>query len=244
MSRDGRRQSGDRKVCCIRWVRAVYARIYRRVHKLSSHYRSPRNTLYVCKIAKTNAVPTTSMLRRWLYARGSGSHDTVVCRFYIYDRSLMKRGQLCQLGADYLVEGPRRRCPFAAVGCRRFRSPSVINSPMVARRLHSFSTSVGRSHVDQFCLGQMEIVTTQDVNAFNHAFNHFMKLLLFSLTRLYVKTIVEITNLNIDIQIDTTIIKYLKKWVIQYFKNLQFIKLIKNSISLVLVKNISQEKEF
>lgn len=131
--------------CCISWVRATYAHIYRRVHKLSSHYRSPRNTLYPCKIVKTNAVPTTKMLRRRLYTPGPRDLDTVVRGFYTYGGSLMKRGQLCQPGADYLVEGPRRRCPFAAVGCRRFRSSPVINS---ARRLHSFSTSVGRARVN------------------------------------------------------------------------------------------------
>lgn len=143
----GRRRPGERKVlhqlsaCGVH----AYARIYRRVHKLSSHYRSPRNTLYACKTAKTNAVPTTRMLRRRLYARGL---DTVVRGFYTYGGSLMKRGQLCQPGADYLVEGPRRRCPFATVGRRRFRSPPVINSPMAARWLHSFSTSVGRARVN------------------------------------------------------------------------------------------------
>lgn len=67
-------RSGNRKVlhqlsaCSVRTQR-----IYRRVHKLSSHYRSPRNTLYPCKTVKTNAVPTTKMLRRRLYARSSGT---------------------------------------------------------------------------------------------------------------------------------------------------------------------------
>lgn len=129
-------------------MRAVYVRArYRRVHKLSLHYRFPRNTLYACKPAKTNAVPTTGMLRRRLYAPGPRGPDTVVRRFYTYGGSLMKRGQLCQPGADYLVEGLRRRCPFAAVGCRRFRSLSVVNSPMTAKRLYSFSTFVNRTRV-------------------------------------------------------------------------------------------------
>lgn len=44
----------------------------------------------------------------------------------------MKRGQLCQSGADYLVEGLRRRWPFAAVGFRRFRSLTIINAPTTA----------------------------------------------------------------------------------------------------------------
>lgn len=40
--------------------------------------------------------------------------DIVVRVFYMYGGSLMKRGQLCQPGADYLVESPRADPRFAA----------------------------------------------------------------------------------------------------------------------------------
>lgn len=83
--------------------------------------------------------------------------DIVVRGFYTYGESLMKRGQLCQLGADYLVEGPRRRCPFAAVGCRRFRSSPVINSPMAVETA-PFFLYLRRSRSGQFYLSQMDIV--------------------------------------------------------------------------------------
>lgn len=51
------------------------------------------------------------------------ARDTVVRGFYTYGGSLMKRGQLCQPGVDYLVEGPRgrgeRTPPILSPSCRR-----------------------------------------------------------------------------------------------------------------------------
>jgi len=106
--KDGGRKEvvGRQKSIAFVECRAAYmCACTRGIHKLSSHYRSPRNTLYACKTAKTNAVPTTRTLRTMVMCPGP---DTVVRGFYTYGESLMKRGQLCQLGADYLVEGPRR----------------------------------------------------------------------------------------------------------------------------------------
>lgn len=153
----GRRQGRETEKCCISWVRAVYAHIYRRVHKLSSHYRSPRNTLYACKTAKTNAVPTARMLRRRLYAWGprgprySRPQVLYVWRVINETRTALSTGR-----------GLSRRRPPSTVplrGSRRFRSPSVINSPTAARRLHSFSTSVIRTRINLVWFGQMKIVT-------------------------------------------------------------------------------------
>lgn len=51
--------------------------------------------------------------------------DTLVRRFYTYGRLLMKRGQLCQPGADYLVESyPMQPLLQRAAGCAAVRRSS------------------------------------------------------------------------------------------------------------------------
>lgn len=133
-------------------MRVAYmrTRVYRRVHKLFSHYRSPRNTLYACKIAKTNVVPTTRMLRRRLYAAGAPGPRYSRPRVLYVWRVINETRTALSIRRGLSRRRPlRRRCPIgAAVGCRRFRSPPVINSPTATRRLYSFSTSVGRAQVN------------------------------------------------------------------------------------------------
>lgn len=129
-----------------------------RVHKLSLHYRFPRNTLYACKTAKTNAVPTTGMLRRRLYVPGPrGSRYSRPQVLYVW-RVINETRTALSTG-----RGLSRRRPPSAVPLRSSRLSSL---PFIVRNKLAddgetalFFLHLRELHADQFHPGQMETVT-------------------------------------------------------------------------------------
>lgn len=112
-------------------VRTLYKRGYINYPRIIV---SAHNTLYVCKTAKTNTVPTTRMLRKRLCPALGARHSRLRV---LYVRRVINANSFVNPARIISSKVPGRGPLFRS---SRFRSPPVIKSPMASFFLQLLSS--------------------------------------------------------------------------------------------------------